>query len=392
MTRYDTIVEVEKNIDEIVEVEKFNPFHDSAGKFSSSNGFKTYSANPNTRAGAMAIARSAAAGHGNTMNVHRQSYGENIRQNANWLGRGKQQSSRQQGNATLRSRVEPSAGLAGASATGASWQYQNQQQGRTTRPSTKPQPKQQSTSSNQNTNKPTPKQAPQNQQQAAQTTQQQSQTPNHTIATGKDISKNLISSRKSYNVNEVADMQGFRGKPKVVSQAEFDQAVKDSGFIAYRTIRPGKNVVTGKQTTSSEFADIIKNGDSKSFSLNGSGGQCYGGGLYIAATQNPKRGTVPSKSQSKDALDDSHCYGKRRVSTTVSMTLDPSAKVGDYASVSKKLQKDFSAQATFGNDVGAYAASLGYDALKATNAGYKCDYITVYNRTKLIVRDQTDAY
>lgn len=147
MRKYDTIVEVEKNIDEITEVQKFNPFHDSMGKFSSSNGFKTYSANPNTRAGAMAIARSAAAGHGNTMNVHRESYGENIRQNANWLGQGKQQSARQQGNATLRSRVEPVAGLAGASATGASWQYQNQRQGRTTKPgkqtTTNQQPQQQ---------------------------------------------------------------------------------------------------------------------------------------------------------------------------------------------------------------------------------------------------------
>lgn len=57
--------------DEIIEIDKFNPFHDSMGKFSSSNGFKSYSANPNTKAGAMAIARSAAAGHMNTINVHR---------------------------------------------------------------------------------------------------------------------------------------------------------------------------------------------------------------------------------------------------------------------------------------------------------------------------------
>lgn len=81
MGKYDEITEVTiaKGIDTIEHVEKFNPFHDARGRFASSNGFKSYSANPNTKAGAMAIARSAAAGHGNTVNVHRQSYGENIR-------------------------------------------------------------------------------------------------------------------------------------------------------------------------------------------------------------------------------------------------------------------------------------------------------------------------
>ena len=129
MKKYDHIEVVEKNIDEITVVEKFNPFHDAQGKFSSANGFKSYSANPNTKAGAMAISRSAAAGHGNTLNVHRQSYGENIRQNANWLGRGNQGNNRWHGNTTLRSRIEPGFGLAGASSVGSFWQQQNQQRG-----------------------------------------------------------------------------------------------------------------------------------------------------------------------------------------------------------------------------------------------------------------------
>ena len=60
MSKYDTIEVVEKGVDEIVEVEKFNPFHDAAGRFSNKNGFSSYSAHPNTKAGAMAISRSAA--------------------------------------------------------------------------------------------------------------------------------------------------------------------------------------------------------------------------------------------------------------------------------------------------------------------------------------------
>ena len=76
---------VAKSFGEIV---KFNPFHDSNGRFASSKGFTTYSANPKTKAGAMAIARSAQAGHGSTLNVHRESKGENITQNYNWLNGG----------------------------------------------------------------------------------------------------------------------------------------------------------------------------------------------------------------------------------------------------------------------------------------------------------------
>lgn len=67
------------------EILKFNPFHDAAGKFSNSQGFASYSANPKTKAGSMAISRSAQAGHGDTMNVHRESQGENINQNYRWM-------------------------------------------------------------------------------------------------------------------------------------------------------------------------------------------------------------------------------------------------------------------------------------------------------------------
>lgn len=76
---------VEKTFDEIL---KFNPFHDAAGRFASSNGFASYSANPKSKAGAMAISRSAQAGHNDTMNVHRESMGENVGQNYKWLNGG----------------------------------------------------------------------------------------------------------------------------------------------------------------------------------------------------------------------------------------------------------------------------------------------------------------
>ena len=76
---------VAKTFDEIL---KFNPFHDARGRFASSNSFASYSANPKTKAGAMAISRSAQAGHGYTFNSHKESQGENINQNYQWLNGG----------------------------------------------------------------------------------------------------------------------------------------------------------------------------------------------------------------------------------------------------------------------------------------------------------------
>lgn len=67
------------------EIRKFNPFHDARGRFSNKQGFKSYSANPKMRAAQPSILRAAQAGHGTTFNVHRESKGENINQNSNWL-------------------------------------------------------------------------------------------------------------------------------------------------------------------------------------------------------------------------------------------------------------------------------------------------------------------
>ncbi|MBR5193076.1 MAG: NUDIX domain-containing protein [Bacteroidaceae bacterium] len=77
-----------KSFDEVLEILKFNPFHDSLGRFASSDSFVYYSANPKTKAGAMAISRSAQAGHGKTFNSHKESQGENITQNYAWLNGG----------------------------------------------------------------------------------------------------------------------------------------------------------------------------------------------------------------------------------------------------------------------------------------------------------------
>ncbi len=60
MSRYDKIehVSVAKTFDEIIEVKKFNPYHDSKGRFSSANGAASFTYSPGkSKAHDMAIAR-----------------------------------------------------------------------------------------------------------------------------------------------------------------------------------------------------------------------------------------------------------------------------------------------------------------------------------------------
>ena len=393
MNRYDHIEEVEKNIDVIeeVKVEKFNPFHDSRGRFSNKNGFASYSANPNTKAGAMAIARSAAAGHGSTMNVHRdaKSTGPTIRHNANWMGSGNQGNPRWQGSGTLRNRVEPGYGLRGASVVGSQWQQSNQKRGRTTQPGKQP--------ANQPQQKPaTPKQTQPQQQQPAQqkpTPQKQpqkpaQQKPDRQPVDGKDISKTFKydPNGKGEPLDQVADQQGYKGKPTLVKdRAEFSAAVTASGIMAYRTLGNGTDVVTGKRKTGDEFADDLKNADV--FSHNGTGGKVYSGGIYIAAASNAKKGVAPSRSDTNAAKKDSQGYGAGSIKT-VAVTLAANAKIGDFNAVESEFYNlPRSSRQKYGNDISAYAASKGYDALKAVGAGWGCDYVMVYNRTKLVIFD-----
>ena len=438
MSKYDTIEVVEKGVDEIEVVEKFNPFHDAAGKFSSSNGFKTYSANPNTRAGAMAIARSAAAGHGNTQNVHRQSYGENIKQNANWLGRGNQTNPRWQGNATLHSRVEPNAGLRGASAVGGYWQSQNAQQGRATKPGKQPaqQPQQQATQQPQKpapAKQPQPQQAQQKPAQQQQAAQQQQNTPaakqtladqvsdvylgagdrlaiqprdssKHTTLTrnvvkaqdqdrvaGKDISDTVDVTKirgSKAPIDKIAELQGWNKGSTVTDDLEtFQKAAKKSGCVMIRSVNGNRS--TG-ETADSICKKTMTDGNA---ALGGNGGQCYGSGLYMVKTD---FGTATGKSLTgkiASGQNESYIYGN----TQMMATIHPNAKIATPAQANKlKDQFEYrmtSAERKKYGDYGAYIASKGYDGAQWHDSSDPTAYATIYNKSALIFYSGVaDAY
>lgn len=424
MKKYDTIVEVEKNIDEIEEVAKFNPFHDAKGRFSSSNGFASYSANPNTRAGAMAIARSAAAGHMNTKNVHRYAAGPTIRQNANWLGAGKQQTRGQKGSATLNRRVEPVAGLSGASATGASWQYQNQKQGIATtlsgkqtqqpqkpaqKPQQQPQKPQQQAQQQAATQQQAAAQKPAQQPQAAgkglaaqvagvqltggdklaiqprngsgrtTTTRKLANDHDQDIVVGKDISKTADISKVRGSkdpIDKMADLQGWNKQPTVTNDLEtFQKAAKQSGVMLIRTVHGNYN--TG-ETSDQVCKTTMTNASAP---LGGSGGKVYGSGMYLVGAQTTNKTGRNLGRQIAGSQTHSAAYGDTQMMATV----HPKAKIATPTQANK-LKSDFRnmsyAQQKKYGDYGSYIASKGYDGARWHNTSDP--YITMYNKSAMI--------
>lgn len=419
----------EKDIDVILEVsksdtvQKFNPFHDARGRFSSSSGFKTYSANPNTKAGAMAIARSAAAGYGKTPNVHRQSGGNNIQQITNWLGQGKQSNPRQRGYTTLRQRIEPVSGLAGAAATGAAWQAQNQKIGYTTtggKRKVTQTPKQTASKPSTPTQRPaaqqtTPMNSAKQPSFGSKTAQQKAlgvdnvkltsreqlgiqprnktgQVVNTTKVAkdhyqehvvGKDISSKVDVSKIKGNkdpIDKIAEAQGWNKGSTVTNDLEtFQKASVKSGYMFIRSVhndyRTGK---TGLQVCK----ETMTNGNSP---LGGSGNQYYGSGLYTVGVNLKAKGTRPS-TYMYNSQEHSYGYGDKQMIATV----HPSAKIATPQQAGQ-LKSHFynmssSEKAKFGNDYGAYIASKGYDGARwhddSTNSS--SPYITMYNKSAMI--------
>lgn len=396
MSKYDEINEVKKadSIDHIEEVEKFNPFHDSLGKFSSSNGFKSYSANPKTKAGAMAIQRSAAAGHGRTMNVHRESKGESIAQNDRWLKTGqkpkvpaavsraryqqrklKQQQAAQQAQQNQQNQAQQKPAPKKPTQT----TQQNQQQAATQNAA----PKSGSLAADVAGVKVTASEAKaltaRNARGSATTTRKLADDNYQERVVGKDITKSVDVRNISGGgdpIDKIARAQGWNKAPTVTNdKAEFDAAAKQSGRVMYRTVDPNSRLgLSSDQVAKATMSD-------GNIPLGGNGGKVYGSGLYLVDAS-LKNGIKASDMQA--ASRESFCYGNRQMMATV----HPSAKIATTRQA-RQLQSEFfnlsrSDQARFGRDVNSYIASKGYDGAKWHDDSDPTAYTTMYNKSAMI--------
>ena len=389
MARYDDIEEVRKNVDEIEEVKKFNPFHDSIGRFASSHGFKSYSANPKTKAGAMAIQRSAAAGHGRTLNVHRESKGESIAQNDNWLKTGQ----------------KPKTPAAVSRA-----RYQQRKQKLQAQQAQQNQQAQQKPTSQQ---KPSAQQKPASQPQtladsvanvnitstqklALQARDWSGRPTNTRIAAvdhdqprvaGKDISKTFdvrkMNTQKA-PIDAIAEAQGWNKGATVTNDKDlFDKAAVQAGRVMMRSVTsyPG---TTATQVCNKTMSD-------GNYSLGGNGGKVYGSGMYVVDTS--IKGSRNPASRITAGQSESFGYGSKQMMATV----HPSAKIATPTQ-SAQLSNEFSNlsardKARFGYDRNTYIASKGYDGAKWHNDSDPAAYTTIFNKSALIFYGSTaDAY
>lgn len=329
--RYDLIQEsATGQIDTIEEVQKFNPFHDARGRFANKNGFKTYSANPKSRVARPSIIRSAQAGHGRTLNVHRESQGENIAQNYDWM----------QG--------KPYGGPGRSTAA-------------TKPPRTKKTP-------------PKPA-APQT---AATKPTTRTDEHGHAVAEGADLTKGNPQKIAKTSIDDILEAQGFNGKPRVVTDIhEFTAAVTTNGNVMVRSFHAKDDY------TLDAYEDQLKNGD---FYVQCKGGNAMGRGMYAAASWNGTNGY-------NSALAASQVYGPRSVNMTLDKSARVISENALSKMIAKeppgspfRQAGSWSNDDTAAFDMGAYAAAKGYDAISSGRFGGS--YTVVLNRTKLVILDQ----
>lgn len=326
---------------------------------------KTYSANPKLKAAQPSIMRSHQAGHGRVLNVHRESKGESITQNANWIQTGQKPAVPA---AVSRQRYQQRK---------LKQQQQAQQQQTAQKPAATASPKK-------------PQAQPQN------TKASVSSGKAANAVNGQDLSGKFQFSKNStdYAIEQVIKAQGFDGKPTLTSdRAAFSQACQASNFIAKR------GVGASNQRTLDAYDQALKTGD---FYVKCSGGSVHGYGMYAASVAANGSKASSGLRHAENVANNYGSYGGSR-SKVYTMTLDKSAKIGDESTLSRQMQNDRVFQnvcrksgmsSSYTLDVGVYAAYKGYDAYIAgrgrlSSDGSYSDYTVILNRSKVIIFDPT---
>ena len=211
----------------------------------------------------------------------------------------------------------------------------------------------------------------------------------HKMVEGKDLLETMDPKEVGkMTIEEVLKEQGFDGKPKVVSSIdEFDKAVAENNNIEVRGIGADDDA------TADAYVDQLKNGE---FFVKCEGGNAMGRGMYCAASYN---GT----NDYDDAAGTAESFGINVATRLINMTLDKSAKTIEFDELEEMAKKDgkklgsnlksgpmsWAGNSRARNDIGAYAAAKGFDAITNRNSAWRKNFMVVLNRTKLTILDPT---
>ena len=274
---------------------------------------------------------------------------------------------------------------------------------------------------------------------------------NHTISNGNNIVGQFsIADSERFEdggINRIMELQGYKGKPKIVNDEDFEKCCKESNFFAQRTYG-------GK--TSAEVYDFQRQLYDSNWYIDCSvGGSQYGKGMYCASVYD-----LSDEKGIKGITEEMNHYiqlarmRKNNYSIVEDITIDKSAKIIKYNDVIPEYMKNvgkidkwdkeemllydnyyaiinkqneayknyivnmrnsaYSAQAfndynkykeeaktlknKFTNkmrkshenmkdkDISTLAIEMGYDVINADGHGKSGSYTVVLNRTKLIIR------
>lgn len=352
------------------DVLKFNPFHDRIGRFSTAQGMNSYSANPKTRAGQLAIGRSA-PNHGQVPNIHRESKGENIAQNQDWIMTGKKPKVADEWDA-LHPPKKPKYNVNDQKDTS---QAQPQSQGgalaesvKDVKLSAKDKLALQARDWNGNPTE----------------TKQVAGDHYQPIVEGKDITKSfdyedVVFDSHKEPIDALAEAQGWNKASTVTTDRDlFDKACLQSGVVLCRSVY---GTLYGEKKTAEQVCkDTMTDGDSP---LGGTGGKAYGSGMYM--TNNKLGGSgMDLADEVKLCQGDSWPYGDTQMMATV----HPKAKIADAGTANRLAAQwyDLSQKERdrFGNDRNAYIAAHGYDGAKWGSDMDPGAYCTIFNKSALI--------
>jgi len=172
--------------------------------------------------------------------------------------------------------------------------------------------------------------------------------------------------------------QGFNGKPKVVSAAEYKKYVDEGAVPVYRGIS------SNKKAEPSAFIQQYLQGDDPFI-----GKGMFGDGTYFASTRDVAESFAKTNVQGQ----------KLRYGEVIDAVLNPQARVvniEDIPRLSGQLfgNDKYEFAQDFYDDASAIAAALGYDAIRIPTPVIKwgeppigSDYYIILNRTAVIVKE-----
>lgn len=155
--------------------------------------------------------------------------------------------------------------------------------------------------------------------------------PKREAVQGKDI---LASYDGPKDIKSVIHAQGFDGLPRVVSQEEFDKAVKASNFIAQRTYS------ASSQEILDEYQNQLYNGDW--YIECSEGGAINGQGMYSASdyTGTLSDGIKAEMESYKKVGESRFSASEHPVSAVETFTLDPDARTIDHKDIAELKAKE----------------------------------------------------